>query len=66
WRYLGWIIIETEIRPQKLTIRSEIRTLDIAQKLVGDITWTRCTCGITSEDMGPLLQLLKGGSGADA
>ncbi|TRZ07615.1 hypothetical protein HGM15179_019492 [Zosterops borbonicus] len=65
WKYLGMINTEAQIFPQKLTICTEIRTLTDAQKLIRDIQWIRTTCGITNEDLEPLMPLLKGSSQAN-
>ncbi|NWX94744.1 PO113 protein, partial [Nothoprocta pentlandii] len=54
WQYLGWHISNATIRPQKLTIRTDIRTLNDAQKLLGDLQWIRPVVGIPNE----LLNLL--------
>ncbi|NXL94885.1 POK11 protein, partial [Alectura lathami] len=56
WKYLGWTITDSSIR--LLHITSEIKTLNDAQKLVGDIQWVRHLCGITNDEIKPLLQLL--------
>ncbi|NXG67680.1 POK18 protein, partial [Hemiprocne comata] len=55
WKYLGWQITKSHIIPQKLQIRTEIKTLNDVQKLVGDLNWIRTVCGITNDDMGPLV-----------
>ncbi|NXW23725.1 POK18 protein, partial [Circaetus pectoralis] len=55
WNYLGWKITQTAIFPQKLQLRTEIKTLNDVQKLVGDLNWVRNICGITNEEMSPLL-----------
>ncbi|KAF4804514.1 endogenous retrovirus group K member 18 Pol protein-like protein [Turdus rufiventris] len=65
WKYLGMLITEAQIWPQKLTICTEIRTLTDAQKLIGYIQWICNTCGITNEDLEPLMPLLKGGNQAN-
>ena len=58
WHYLGWIISDSTVRPQKITLTTEIKTLNDVQKLVGDIQWIRNICGITNDDLGPLIKLL--------
>ncbi|KGL76855.1 hypothetical protein N309_09185, partial [Tinamus guttatus] len=58
WNYLGWTIMGSEIRPQKIAIRTEVRTLVDVQRLVGDIQWVRGICGITNDDIAPLMPLL--------
>lgn len=35
------------------------------QELIGDIQWIHSTCGITNEDLEPLMPLLKGGDQAN-
>lgn len=60
WKYLGWEITKTQINPQNLKIRTEIRTLNDVQKLVGDLNWIRTICGISNEDLAPLIELLRG------
>ncbi|NWZ91603.1 POK8 protein, partial [Nesospiza acunhae] len=37
WKYLGWQIDQSVVKPQKLTIITEIKTVHNVQKLVGDI-----------------------------
>ncbi|NWI51466.1 POK18 protein, partial [Calyptomena viridis] len=58
WQNLHWIITESMIKPQKLEIRTEIKTLNDVQKLVRDIQWVRSLCGITNDDLEPLIKLL--------
>ncbi|NXD05085.1 POK18 protein, partial [Certhia familiaris] len=65
WKYLGMLISEAQIWPQKLTICTEIQTLTDAQKLIGDIQWIPNTCGITNDDLEPLMPLLKGDNQAN-
>ncbi|XP_064356483.1 LOW QUALITY PROTEIN: uncharacterized protein LOC135324358 [Dromaius novaehollandiae] len=60
WQYLGWHISNATIRPQKLTIRTDIRTLNDAQKLLGDLQWIRPVVGIPNELLNLLRPLLKG------
>lgn len=65
WKYLGWIISGTEIRPQKIKITTQIKPLSGTHKLMGDIQWARPLCGITNDDLAALMPLLKGESKAD-
>ncbi|NXM19893.1 POK18 protein, partial [Ploceus nigricollis] len=65
WKHLGWQIDQSFVRPQKLTVTSEIKTVHDVQKLVGDIQWVRTICGITNEELEPLIQLLSTSSWAD-
>ncbi|NXN59250.1 POK18 protein, partial [Rynchops niger] len=64
WKYLGWTITESQVRPQKLSIRTEIRTLNDAQKLLGDLQWLRPVVGITNDELEVLRPLLKGSNPA--
>ncbi|NWU88075.1 POK6 protein, partial [Onychorhynchus coronatus] len=59
-RYLGWKVYDTMVTPQKLTITSDIKTLNDAQRFVGDLQWVRNIVGITNAELQPLLALLKG------
>lgn len=49
-----------QIKPQKLTIRTNIKTLQGAQKLMGDLQWLRPVVGISNEDLEVLRPLLRG------
>ncbi|NXG79823.1 POK18 protein, partial [Baryphthengus martii] len=61
WKYLGWLISDSQIWPQKVSISSEISTLHDAQRLLGgDIQWVRNIVGITNDDLYPLLPWLQG------
>uniref|UniRef100_A0A8B9VDX1 Protease n=1 Tax=Anas zonorhyncha TaxID=75864 RepID=A0A8B9VDX1_9AVES len=60
WKFLGWKITDSTIQPQKLTIQSDIKTLNDAQKLLGDLQWIRPVVGIPNELLNPLRPLLKG------
>lgn len=61
WKYLGMMLTESVIRPQKLAIRADVCTLNNVQKLVGDIQWVRNVCGVTNTDLQPLFDLLQDG-----
>ena len=65
WNYLGWIILQGTIKAPKIQLNPEIKTLNDVQKLVGDIQWVRALCGITSDDLAPLVELLGTTSRAD-
>ncbi|NXN02874.1 PO113 protein, partial [Sylvia borin] len=54
WKYLGWIITESRIRPQKLLGAITLATLHDAQKLLGDLQWLKPVVGIPNS----LLQIL--------
>ncbi|XP_068782450.1 uncharacterized protein [Struthio camelus] len=64
WKYLGWVITEEAVRPQKTTVHTTIRTLADAQRLIGDIQWIRPLAGITNDLLQPLLPTLRGGDRA--
>ncbi|KAF1466908.1 hypothetical protein FQV08_0013633, partial [Pygoscelis antarcticus] len=49
WKYLGWHITDATIQPQKLVIHLDLRTLNDAQKLLGDLQWLRPVIGIPNE-----------------
>ncbi|NWU34858.1 PO113 protein, partial [Hylia prasina] len=61
WKYLGLQIGRKTIVPQKISIRTQIRTLADAHQLCGALTWVRPWLGLTTEDLAPLFNLLKGG-----
>ncbi|NWV79443.1 POK18 protein, partial [Dasyornis broadbenti] len=63
WKYLGMSISDSKIRPQKLHIKTDVKTLQDVQKLARDIQWTRYTCGVPNQDLQPLFELLKNGQG---
>ncbi|NXY00093.1 POK18 protein, partial [Centropus bengalensis] len=56
----GWKISDAQVRPQKIELKTDIRTLHGAQKLLGDLQWVRNMVGITNEDLNPLLVWLQG------
>ncbi|NXP77931.1 POK18 protein, partial [Ramphastos sulfuratus] len=59
-KYLGWIITDSQIRPQKLSLHLDIKTMTDAQKLMGDLQWLRPVIGFSNADLEPLRTLLKG------
>ncbi|RMC21296.1 hypothetical protein DUI87_02157 [Hirundo rustica rustica] len=61
WRYLGLEIGKRTIVPQKLEIRAKIQTLADVHNLCGALNWVRPWLGLTTEDLAPLFNLLKGG-----
>ncbi|NWZ59418.1 POK6 protein, partial [Haliaeetus albicilla] len=65
WKYLGWHIDASNVKPQKVQITLEISTVHDVQKLVGDIQWVRNLCSITNNDMTPLVELLGTSARAD-
>ncbi|KFW84225.1 hypothetical protein N305_12364, partial [Manacus vitellinus] len=61
WTYLGWRITQQEIMPQPLTFKvTDTMTLNDLQWLLGAINWLRPVLGITTEELHPLFELLKG------
>ncbi|NWS88923.1 POK18 protein, partial [Toxostoma redivivum] len=59
WKYLGWQISDSVIRPQKLTICNNIVTLNDIQRLMGDLQWLRPVVGIPNKQLEVLRPLLK-------
>ena len=61
--FLGTIIFPDKILPQKLEIRRDhLHTLNDFQKLLGDINWLRPFLKISSAELKPLFDILKGES----
>ena len=61
--YLGSIIFPDKILPQKLEIRRDhLHTLNDFQKLLGSINWLRPFLKISSAELKPLFDILKGDS----
>ena len=61
--FLGTIIFPDKILPQKLEIRrDDLHTLNDFQKLLGDINWLRPFLKISSAELKPLFDILKGDS----
>ncbi|RMC21406.1 hypothetical protein DUI87_02271 [Hirundo rustica rustica] len=65
WTYLGLRIGEQTIIPQQLTIKDNPRTLRDLQQLCGSISWVHPLLGITTEDLAPLFNLLRGSDDLD-
>ncbi|NXA60005.1 POK18 protein, partial [Mohoua ochrocephala] len=53
WQYLGWCITEQTVKPT-ISLRTQIKTLNDLQKLLGTINWVRPLLGITNQDLQPL------------
>ncbi|NXO05605.1 POK18 protein, partial [Rhinopomastus cyanomelas] len=51
WKYLGWRITDSQITPQKLEVTTQIRTLNDAQKLLGDLQWLRPVVGFSNDEL---------------
>ncbi|NWV08069.1 PO113 protein, partial [Ptilonorhynchus violaceus] len=60
WKYLGLIISERTIKPQSVSINNNPRTLQELHQLCGTINWVRPLLGLTTEDLAPLFNLLRG------
>ncbi|RMB93160.1 hypothetical protein DUI87_30482 [Hirundo rustica rustica] len=60
WKYLGVKILERRIRHQEVQFVQSVKTLNDAQKLVGVITWLHPYLGLTTAQLSPLFELLKG------
>lgn len=61
YQYLGQIIDGQKIRRQKTSIRTEhLQTLNDWQKLLGDINWIRSSLRLTTGEIKPLFEILKG------
>lgn len=60
WKYLGWVITNQRVKPQKLHIQASITTLNDAQKLLGDLQWLKPIVGIPNVLLDQLRPLLKG------
>ncbi|NXT45390.1 POK18 protein, partial [Pelecanoides urinatrix] len=54
------------IVPQQLTIKDDPKTLRDLHSLCGSINWVRSLLGITSEDLAPLFNLLRGNEELDS
>ncbi|NXI23842.1 POK11 protein, partial [Sterrhoptilus dennistouni] len=63
WRYLGLEIGKRTTVPQKLAIKTKIETLADVHQLCGVLNWVRPWLGLSTEDLAPLFNLLKGGEG---
>ncbi|NXU43761.1 POK11 protein, partial [Drymodes brunneopygia] len=66
WRYLGTRIAETTISPQLLGIQDHPSTLWELHQLCGSINWVRPLLGLTTTELAPLFQLLRGGQALDS
>ncbi|TRZ12792.1 hypothetical protein HGM15179_014316 [Zosterops borbonicus] len=66
WNYLGLRVHERTVTPQQIAINTNPKTLNEMQQLCGSINWVRPLLGISSEDLAPLLNLLRGDSAPDS
>ncbi|RMC21241.1 hypothetical protein DUI87_02100 [Hirundo rustica rustica] len=61
WKYLGLEIGKRTIVLQKLAIKTKVSSLVDVHQLCGALNWVRPWLGLTTEDLAPLFNLLKGG-----
>ncbi|RMC21865.1 hypothetical protein DUI87_02736 [Hirundo rustica rustica] len=61
WKYLGLEIGKRTIVPQKLAIKTKVSSLADVHQLCGALNWVRPSLGLTTNDLAPLFNLLKGG-----
>ncbi|RMB99839.1 hypothetical protein DUI87_23617 [Hirundo rustica rustica] len=61
WKYLGLEIGRRTIVPQKLAIRTKVSSLADVHQLCGSLNWERPWLGLTTNNLAPLFNLLKGG-----
>ncbi|NXE02441.1 POK11 protein, partial [Chaetorhynchus papuensis] len=60
WKYLGLSITERTIKPQHTVISDNPKTLQELHQLCSSINWVRPLLGLTTEDLAPLFNLLRG------
>ncbi|RMC00151.1 hypothetical protein DUI87_23562 [Hirundo rustica rustica] len=60
WKYLGVKILKRTIHHQEVQFVQSVKRLNDAQKLVGVITWLCPYLGLTTAQLSPLFELLKG------
>lgn len=60
WKYLGFLSFEQKIVPQPIVLPTSIKILHDLQKLLGTTNWLRPTLDISTEELSPLLNSLKG------
>ncbi|NXR51442.1 POK8 protein, partial [Hippolais icterina] len=60
WTYLGFWLHEQTIVPQQLITKDNPKTLHNLQQLCGSICWVHPLLGITTQDLAPLFNLLRG------
>lgn len=65
--YLGMKLYNTMVKPSKASIRTDkLQTLNDFQKLLGDINWIRPYLKITTGELQPLFDILKGDARLDS
>lgn len=58
FEYLGYVIHNKKIKPQKIQIRTQhLTTLNDFQKLLGDINWLHPSLALTAEQLQLLFQI---------
>jgi hypothetical protein len=63
YNYLGFRLTNQAVFPQKIVIRRDnLKTLNDFQKLLGDINWLRPYLKLTTGELKPLFDILKGSS----
>lgn len=63
YSYLGFQLFAQYFAPQKIELRKDhLKSLNDFQKLLGDINWLRPSLGLTTGDLKPLFEILKGDS----
>lgn len=61
FQYLGFQLFSQHVTPKKLELRKDhLKSLNDFQKLLGDINWLRPSLGLTTGDLKPLFDILKG------
>ena len=58
WQYLGWRICEQTIVPQQVKLKTDVKTLNDLQKLLGAINWIQPLLGLTNDDLHSLFDIL--------
>lgn len=66
WKYLGWKILKQTIEPQSVLLKTNIKTLNDLQKVLGTINWVCPLLGLNNELLAPLFELLKGDTDLNA
>ncbi|NXN20270.1 POK6 protein, partial [Indicator maculatus] len=54
WKYLGYRMTEQTVTPQPLQVRTNPKTLNEVQQLVGTLNWLRPLLGLSNQDLAPL------------
>ena len=63
YNYLGFRLTNQAVSPQKIVIRRDnLKTLNDVQKLLGDINWLCPYLKLTTGELKPLFDILKGSS----